>query len=108
MSDEKQGSKKSFHGPRKRFSMEIRESALRLIKDHGLTNKQVAERFGCTEETVRRWRLADKCRQMSSDESQSNQVLIAELRSARKEIARLQMEAEFLKKAAAYFAKESK
>ncbi len=106
MSKEEQSEVKS-QGQRKRYSKEFRANAVKMVTEVGLTNETVAERLGCTIESVRRWVIAHR-RELRPIQLQEELNAVEELRALKKENARLQMENEFLKKAAAYFAKESK
>jgi Transposase and inactivated derivatives len=91
---------------KKHYPPEFREKAVKLITELGYTVEQVAEKLGCCKESVRRWKAAvipkldpETTLRMELEEKENKQL--------RKEIARLKMENEILKKAAAYFAKES-
>ena len=91
---------------KKHYLPEFREKAVKLITELGYTVEQVAEKLGCCKESVRRWKAAampkldpETALQMELEENENKQL--------RKEIARLKMENEILKKAAAYFTKES-
>ena len=91
---------------RKRYAEEFKLQAARLIVEHGYTYRQAGEQLGVHSWSIRQWvkqfrasgHLPDKDRPVPAAE---------ELKAARKELARLRMENEILKKAAAYFAKES-
>ena len=96
-----------LRGQRKRYSKEFRANAVKMVTELGLTNEKVAERLGCTIESVRRWVIVHR-RELRPIQLQEELNAVEELRTLKKENARLQMELEFLKKAAAYFAKESK
>lgn len=91
---------------RKRYSLEFRLNAVKMVIGLGMTNEQVAQKLGCTTETVRRWVLNRY--KMDATPLQGELDAGAELKAAKKRIAQLQMEVDFLKKTAAYFAKESK
>jgi transposase-like protein len=90
----------------KKYSKEFKLQAARLVAEQGYSYNQAAERLGTTAWSIRDW--VHKFRQTGElpDQSQT-QPEADELRGLRKENARLKMENEILKKAAAYFAKES-
>lgn len=93
---------------RRAFSAEYKAEVVRLVQDSGKSVGQVARELDLTETAVRRWVAqaeVDAGRgpsgALSSDERE-------ELRRLRRENAQLRMEREVLKKATAFFAKESK
>ena len=90
----------------KRYAEEFQLQAARLIVDHGYTYRQASEQLGVHGWSIRQW--VKKYRQSGQLPPKDQPVAAAEeLKAARKEILRLRMENEILKKAAAYFAKES-
>lgn len=107
MSSEDQNGETTKRDCRKRYSKEFRANAVKMVTELGLTNEKVAERLGCTTESVRRWVIAHRY-ELRPEQLQQELNVVEELRALKKENARLQMEIDFLKKAAAYFAKESK
>ena len=91
---------------RKRYSREFRLQAARLVVEGGYSYARAAGRLGATEWSVRQW--VKKFRESGDLPSAAEPVPQAEeLKSLRKELSELRMENEILKKAAAYFAKES-
>lgn len=96
---------------RRKFSPEFMAEAVELCRVGDRSITQVATDLDLTESALRRWVRRDDeaktsaaARSTSSDLSSSER---SELQRLRKENARLQMEREILKKAAAFFAKES-
>ncbi len=90
----------------RKYSKEFKLQAARLVTEQGYSYKQAAKRLGTTGWSIRNW--VQKFRQAGELPSQSEtQPKSDELRQLRKENARLKMENDILKKAAAYFAKES-
>lgn len=93
---------------RRTFSREYKLEAVKLVKDRGVSVAQAARDLGIRENLLRRW-----TRELSEDPQHAfpGQGTMkpdqAELDSLRKEVAKLKMERDILKKAAAYFAKES-
>jgi len=90
----------------RKYSKEFKLQAARLVAEQGYSYKQAAQRLGTSSWSIRNW--VQKFRQTGELPSQSEtQPKADELRELRKENARLKMENDILKKAAAYFAKES-
>ena len=90
----------------KRYSREFKLEAARLVVEHGYTFKEAAKRLGATDWSIRQW--VQKFRQNGAlAPAGVEQPQADELRRLRKENKRLQMENDILKKAAAYFAKDS-
>ena len=91
---------------RRRYAEEFKLQAARLIVEHGYTYRQASEQLGVHGWSIRQW--VRKFRESGQLPPKGQPVAAAEeLKAARKELLRLRMENEILKKAAAYFAKES-
>lgn len=90
---------------RKVYSQEFRQAAVEQVIGQRHPARSVAERLGVGYDTLRKWVDAAK---FSADKSLIPADLPVEqrLRELEKENARLRMERDILKKAAAYFAKE--
>ena len=89
---------------RRKFTREFRVSAVRLVNEQGYSMAEAAKSLGVDNGSVRDW-----VKKFSSEAGMAptgEGALAAELRQLRKENARLRMEREILKKAAAFFAKE--
>ena len=94
---------------RRKFTAEFKDDAVSLVLEQGYSCAEVARRLDVPENNVNRW--VRKCRERLESESAdglSHEQLEAELKRLRKENKRLEMEREILKKAAAFFANESK
>jgi transposase len=94
---------------RRTFTAEFKDDAVSLVLEQGYSCAEVARRLDVPENNVNRW--VRKCRERLENESAnglSREQLEAELKRLRKENKRLEMEREILKKAAAFFANESK
>ena len=90
----------------KRYSEEFRLQAAKLIVEGGYTYHQAAEQLGVSDWALRCW--VKNFRESGHLPPKGQVVPIAEeLKAARRELALLRQENEILKKAAAYFAKES-
>jgi len=90
----------------KRYEREFKLQAARLVVEQGYTYKDAAERLGTTEGSVRQWVAKFRA---TGELPPAGQVVpeAEELKRLRKEIKRLALENEILKKATAYFARES-
>jgi transposase len=93
---------------RRQFSREFKVEAVKLVTERGVSVRQAARDLDIGETVVRRW-----MRELAADPQQAfpGQGVLkpeqAEIDRLRKEVAKLKMERDILKKAAAYFAKES-
>jgi transposase-like protein len=89
---------------RRRFSPEFKAEAVQLVIESGRPVAQVARELGVVEQTlgnwVKAWRDANP-----EPETVSSPVERARVKEMEDEIRRLRMENEFLKKAAAFFAR---
>lgn len=94
--------------PKGIYTLEFREQAVRLHEVEGLTAPEVAKRLSLPLGTLKNWICA--ARKGTLGEVGMNQKPLTELELARvkRELAEVKMERDLLKKAAAYFAKESR
>jgi transposase len=96
-------------GPRKRrvFSEEFKQDAVRLVVNERYSFAAAAQAVGVGEQSLRKWhaRLAPKPAPCGEDASLDE--LREEIQRLRRELRRAELEREILKKATAYFAKES-
>ena len=91
---------------RRRFSKEFRAEAIALVKQQGLSVNKVAKDLGLPWGTVSRWVEQD-----AADSGSNPGILTTaerqELTALRRQVRMLTMERDILKKATAFFAKES-
>ena len=95
-------------GTRRRFSREFKVEAVRLVCERGVTLTQAAQQLEVHVNVLRTWvraHRADPGQAFPGEGQQKPEA--AELTRLRREVARLKMERDILKKAAAYFAQES-
>ena len=92
--------------PQKKFSEEYKDEAVRLITEQGLSAAQAAKDLGVGKSTIDRWVRVNKSTKKPGEE-QLTESEKAELKRLRKEIHTLRMERDILKKATAYFAKNT-
>ena len=93
---------------RRTFTRQQREEAVRICRRSGKTIAEVARDLDLTENSLRKWvKQAEIDEQGSSEAGPLTTEEREELSRLRKQNRELQMERDFLKKAAAFFAKES-
>ena len=90
--------------PRRKFTREFKSSAVKLVHEQGYTVAQAAKSLGIDSNSLRNW--LEKFSDEAGPAPAGDAAIKAELQRLRKENARLLMEREILKKAAAFFAKE--
>ena len=93
---------------RKQYSKQFKVDAVKLVTEQGYNVSEAARNLGIQHSSLRRWK--------KQSETNGNQAFPGkghmspekeELHRLRKEVKQLRMEREILKKAAAFFAKES-
>lgn len=89
---------------KRKYSREFKMSAVQLVNQQGYSIPEAARSLGIDPANVRLW--VAKLTEQASAAPEDPAALRAELRRLRQENARLQMERDILKKAAAFFAKE--
>ncbi|WP_163511197.1 transposase [Fodinicola acaciae] len=94
-------------GTRRKFTPEYRAEAVALVTDSGRAVSDVARSLGVHENTLANW-VAKAKEQGEVPDKPLSVSERAELEKLRKETAQLQMDNAFLKKAAAWFAKENR
>ena len=92
---------------RRVFSEEFKQSAVRLVTSEGYTIAAAAKAVGVGEQSLRKWHARLAPQPAPCGEGASIDELRAENERLRRELRRAEMEREILKKATAYFAKES-
>ena len=93
---------------RPHYTKEFKRDAVKLVLEQGYSANEVARRLGINQTSVSRWvREHRQDHEPSINGSATRSELEAEVKRLHKENQRLQMEREILKKAAAFFAKES-
>ena len=89
---------------RRKFTREFKISAVQLVNEQGYSIPEAAKSLGIDQGSLRYW--ISKFSGADGLGAGGEGAIKAELRRLRKENARLLMEREILKKAAAFFAKE--
>ncbi|MDP3278228.1 MAG: transposase [Deltaproteobacteria bacterium] len=103
----------------RRFTAEFRADALSMMERSDLSIREVAESLGVHRDTLRYWRKQDLMKHKKKSpsnkekpaEAETIEQLVARLQREnavlKKHAAQLEMDRDILKKAAAFFAKES-
>ena len=90
---------------RRKYSKEFKAEAVKLVLEQGLTRAQASRDLGVAESVLGRWgQLAERDAQPGGLTAEERE----ELKRLRKEVRILRTEREILKKAAAFFAKETR
>jgi transposase len=84
---------------------EFRREAVQMLRA-GRTPRELAQSLGVSEQTLRNWRRRDQVDRHERDDGLTTDER-DELRRLRRENARLRQERDLLKRAAAFFAKET-
>lgn len=95
--------------PYGKYSKELRLEAVKLIETEKISICEASRRLSIPGSTLAKWMKAkkeDKLKDIGKNRKELSEVEL-ELARVKKELAQSKMEIEILKKAAAYFAKES-
>jgi transposase len=84
---------------------EFRREAVQMLRA-GRTPRELAQSLGVSEQTLRNWRRQDQVDRQERDDGLTSDER-EELRRLRRENVRLKQERDLLKRAAAFFAKET-
>jgi len=90
----------------KRYSDEFRREALRQVTERGYSVAEVAERLGISAKSLYAWRQRERDRNGPESGSADNEYRRENAR-LKADLRRVSEERDILKKAAAYFARES-
>jgi transposase len=91
-----------------KYPPEFRREAIELVRSSGRPRVEVARSLGINDNTLRNWMNDDRDRrERDADPEALTESERLELRRLRRENAQLQMDMEILRKAAAYFARET-
>jgi transposase len=95
--------------PQGRYTKEFREEAVKMVKDGGMSLPEAARLLSLPPSTLGNWVKAHKAGKLGDIGKTRKPLTDIEMELARvkKELVETRMERDLLKKAAAYFAKES-
>jgi transposase len=93
-----------------KYTAEYRAEAVKLVLEKGLSITEAADKLNMIKQTLHNWVIKAKQGSLPVQGSQGESavdLLSAENRRLKRALAEAEMERDILKKAAAYFAKES-
>lgn len=91
-----------------KYPPEFRREAVELVKSSGRSWVEVARSLGISDNTLANWVAEDRdARARAADPDGLTMTKREELRRLRKEVVELRTDREILRKAAAYFARET-
>lgn len=91
-----------------KYPVEFREEAVALVRMSDRPRAEVARSLGLSDSTLKNWVTADRIvRARAEDPTAMSEDERAELKRLRKENVELRTDREILRKAAAYFARET-
>lgn len=95
--------------PYGRYTPELREEAVKLVTEGGMSVGEASRRLSLPKSTLENWVRASKAGKLGEIGKDQRPLTEVELELARvkRELVITKMERDLLKKAAAYFAKES-
>ena len=95
--------------PYGKYTKEFREEAVKLVEDEQCSVCEAARRLNMPPQTLDRWVKKNKAGELGNIGQNYRPLTEVETELARtkRELVQVKMERDFLKKAAAYFAKES-
>ncbi len=86
-----------------KYTKEFKEEAAKLVIEHGYSQAEAGRRLGVSDKNINRWVKLFNNPKPPKEKMTLEQE---ELKRLRKEVTRLRLEREILKKAAAFFAQE--
>jgi transposase len=95
--------------PRKKrtFTVEQKAEVVRIVEQSGKSVTQVAREMGLTASALSKWAKQAKIDEKGSPEGALTSPERQELNQLRRELKRVEMERDFLKKVATFFAKDN-
>lgn len=95
--------------PNGRYTKEFREEAVKMVTDGGLSALEISKRLSLPKSTLERWIRVFKTGTLGEIGKGQRPLteIERELAKVKRELSLAKMERDILKKAAAYFAKES-
>ena len=93
--------------PRRLFTDEQKAEAVRIATQSGRPVSQIAQEMGLTASALRQWVKQAQIDHQSDPQGQLTSAERKELITLRRDLKRVQMERDFLKKTATFFAREN-
>ena len=94
-------------GPRRSFSDEFKQDAVDLVVKQGDSFQAAADAVGVSSRSLRDWHVKLTPEPVPCADDASAERLRGEVKQLKKRLQRAEMERDILKKATAYFARES-
>ena len=92
---------------RRQYPQVFKQEAVRLVQETGRPVAQVARDLGIPENLLYRWRSQHRQAEAQGTTRETQRTEAEELIRVKRELARVTQERDFLKRAAAFFARES-
>ena len=92
---------------RRQYTEDFKREAVRLVRESAHPVTQVARDLGIPENVLYRWRAQHRQAEAHGTTPAAQRVEAEELTRVKRELARVTQERDFLKRAAAFFARES-
>ena len=92
----------------RKYSAQYKQEAVDLLRKTGKSVTEVAEDLGIPVQNLSRWKAAAEKLEKKAAPKRSASAAELEVAELRRELERVRMERDFLKKAAAFFAKDEK
>ena len=92
---------------RRQYPEEFKQEAVRLVRDSARPVAQVARDLGISESLLYRWRTQHRQAEAQGTTRAGQRTEAEELTHLKRELVRVTQERDFLKRAAAFFARES-
>lgn len=93
--------------PRQHYTEEFKQEAVKLVRESGLSIAEAGRRLNVPPMTLKNWVYRGKSSKSGLSSGRPVSDLEAENSRLRKELAESRLECEIIKKAMAYYAKES-
>ena len=95
--------------PRRIFTAEFKLEVIKLVTEHGLTHAEAARKLDIATKSLREWKEQHERGELKASLGISKLTVDQQrIRELERELAIAKMERDILKKATAFFAKESK
>ena len=92
---------------RRRYTEEFKKEAVRLVRESAHPVAQVARELGISDNVLYRWTAQHRQAEVHGTTRAAQRAEAEELTRVRRELARVTQERDFLRRAAAFFARES-